>query len=59
MTPEEIVDRVAREVDALGLTDQKARANVAHCLSMKYMWLAARDERAALAVASEPEITPC
>ena len=49
MTTEEIVERVTRELDALGLTDPKARANVAHGLSMKYVWLAARDERAALA----------
>ncbi len=59
MNTEEIVDRVARELDALGLTDPKARANVAHGLAMKYVWLAARDERAAQALANEPEIAPC
>jgi hypothetical protein len=49
VTTEEIVARVVREVDALGLTDPKARSNVAHGLAMKYVWLAARAERAALA----------
>ncbi len=49
VTTEEIVARVAREVDAMGITDPKARANVVHGLAMKYLWLAARDERAALA----------
>lgn len=47
----ELVERVERELAALGITHPTARANAAIGLCLKHVWLTAQEERVARAAA--------